>query len=94
MMSSRNAPKINNDNANETWINEKLKRRIHREDNTLNRGDETCLSLQSPPHIPKNLKIVKRIILGLCMSAISRISAILIVVFLIVGVAVGILPVV
>jgi len=32
---------------NETWINEKLSRRIHRENNTHNRGDETCLSLQS-----------------------------------------------
>jgi len=38
---------------NETWINEKLKRRIHRKNNTHNRGDEKCLSLQSLLNIGK-----------------------------------------
>jgi len=28
------------------WINRRVKQRIHREYNTNNRGDETCLSLQ------------------------------------------------
>jgi UV DNA damage repair endonuclease len=32
---------------NKTWINEKLKQKIHRENTTNNRGDEKCLSLQS-----------------------------------------------
>jgi len=46
------------------------------------------LKFTEPPHIPKKFKNCK-MMLGLCMSAISRISAILIAVFLIVGVAVG-----
>jgi len=31
---------------NETWINEKLKQKIHRENTTHDKGDEACLSLQ------------------------------------------------
>ena len=38
----RKPSKINNDNANETWINEKLSRKIHKNKTTNNRGDENA----------------------------------------------------
>jgi len=47
VMKSRNTSKINNDNDERNMDKWKIKEKNSREDNTHNRGDETCLSLQS-----------------------------------------------